>query len=613
MASSSSKKASRQTATTKSSALSRDGLLGAALVLAVVLVYTPMIWAGYVWDDAFVVTANPVIVGPQGLWEIWTTGAADICPLTITAFWFEYKSWGAAPFPYHLVNVLEHAASAVLLWQVLSRLRIPGAWLGAALWALHPVVVESVAWISEMKNTQSGLFYLLTIFFFLRVLDDGTNKKRDYALTLLFAAMAMASKSSTVILPLVLGLVAWWKEGRWPSRHLAKLIPMFAMSLAAAAVSIGTQRMWLGQPNPTYPAATWPERIATAGYDVWFYLAKLAWPHPLITFYPRFAIDPSSPVSWFPSCAVVAAIAFLWCKHKGWARPWFFTFAYFLAALLPVLGIVDNTIFHYAPVFDHLQYLAAMGPLALAGAGLSRLREVMPDARRWMTPTLVGALLVLLGLTSWLQAWAYENEEVLWTYTLAWNPTSAAAHYDLGNVLIHDGRPQEAITQFRTSLALNPNNPIVHNNLARALAGLDQSDEARAEMKIALQQAPDDSTMHDNYGSLLLKNHQVDAAIAEFHHAANLDPHDADAHFELGVAFAQKEQFDDSIAEFQNAIDLKPGDAEAHNDLGVELLHQGRVQEAIREFQKALRLNPDSTAAQANLTRAQDQAAAGAK
>jgi len=181
--------------------MKRDWVWGLLLLLAVIAVYQPVWYAGFIWDDDLVVTQNPVIIGPLGLKEIWTTNAADICPLTLTTFWVEHALWGVAPWPYHLINVLQHGLSAVLLWRVLRSLQIPGAWLGAALWALHPVQVESVAWITEMKNTQSCLFYLLAILFFLKGLKNPGNW--NYAFTLLFAAMAMASKSSTVVLPVI--------------------------------------------------------------------------------------------------------------------------------------------------------------------------------------------------------------------------------------------------------------------------------------------------------------------------------------------------------------------------------------------------------------------------
>ena len=223
--------------------LSRNWLLGLILVVAVIATYSPIWHAGYIWDDSMHVTENPCVVGPLGLKEIWTTSAWRPFPLVITMFWVEHALWGLAPLPYHLVNVFEHAACAVLLWRVLLGLRIPGAWLGAALWALHPLQVESVAWISEMKNTQSGLFYLLTILFFVKSLRTKEGHKQNevdwnYGLTLLFAALAMASKSSTVILPVVLCLCAWWMDGRWHWRNLIKLSPIFLLSVAASAASL---------------------------------------------------------------------------------------------------------------------------------------------------------------------------------------------------------------------------------------------------------------------------------------------------------------------------------------------------------------------------------------
>jgi len=200
--------------------LSRDWFWGLILFLAVILAYSPVYGAGYIWDDDIHLTGNPCIIGPLGLKEIWTTSVVKFCPFVFTTFWLEHAFWGLAPMPYHLVNVLQHGVSSLLLWRVLRSLQVPGAWLGAALWALHPVEVESVAWVSEMKNTESGVFFLLSILFFVHWLKtrelDGHQKGRwNYGLTLLFAFLAMASKSSTVILPVALCLCAWWVEGRW--------------------------------------------------------------------------------------------------------------------------------------------------------------------------------------------------------------------------------------------------------------------------------------------------------------------------------------------------------------------------------------------------------------
>jgi hypothetical protein len=304
----------------------RDWLWGSILGLVVVLVYLPVWNAGFIWDDPLVVTANPVIVGPLGLGDIWTTRLADICPFTLTTFWLEHALWGLAPAPYHVVNILFHAGGAIVLWRVLRRLLVPGAWLGAALWALHPLQVQSAAWIAEMKNTESGLFFLLAILFFLRwrkARESRTRSGGEYALTLLFAALALASKSSTVILPVVLGLSAWWTEGRWRWRNLVNVALIFAMAVIAGLVSLWTQGLQLAAGADPQWARSWPERIADAGDAVWFYLGKLIWPHPLIFMYPRWQIDASRWTSYLPLLAVIvvlgAAVVFRFRLFRGCA------------------------------------------------------------------------------------------------------------------------------------------------------------------------------------------------------------------------------------------------------------------------------------------------------
>ncbi len=311
----------------KQSTVSRDWLLGLILVFAVVLIYLPVWQAGYIWDDDEHLTTNPCIVGPYGLKEIWMTRAARICPLVLTTFWLEHKLWGLHPLPYHVVNVFLHAASAVVLWRVLWSLRIPGAWLGAALWAVHPVQVESVAWITELKNTQSCLFYLLSILFFVKWfraqgIDDRNNKNWNYGLTLLFAAMAMASKSSTVVLPVVLCLCAWWIEGRWQWRNLVGIAPIFSTSVVASLATIWTQKLE-GAHDLAY-ARSWPEKLITAGNIFWFYLGKLTWPHPLIFMYPRWVFNAGDWRAYLPLLAAIMVLSVLWYKRQAWARPGFF-------------------------------------------------------------------------------------------------------------------------------------------------------------------------------------------------------------------------------------------------------------------------------------------------
>jgi len=551
---------------------SHDWLWGLILILAVILTYSPTWWAGYIWDDDLVVTANPVIIGPLGLKEVWTTSAADICPLVLTTFWLEHMLWGLAPLPYHLVNVLLHGICAVLLWRVLLSFQLPGAWLGAALWAVHPVQVESVAWITEMKNTQSSLFFLLSILFFMRWLrardlDDRTGVGWDYALTLLFATLAMASKSSTVILPVVLGLCAWWIEGRWHWRHLARVGPIFLMSIAASAVSIWTQGLHLAAESAPQWVRPWPERLVAAGDVIWFYLGKLLWPHPLITIYPRWQIEAGQGGSYLPLLTTMIVLFILWFKRDSWSRAYFLALAYFLAALLPVLGLVDNYIFRYSLVFDHFQYLASMGPLALAGAGLVRLANFMIPGRSWLQSTLCAGLLLILGILSWQRTWAYESEETLWTDTLAKNPNCEAGYINLGLALFQKGQMDEAIVHYQEALEIDPDNSQAHNNLGIALCKKGQADEAIAHFQKALEISPNFAKAQFNLGDALLIKGQVDKAMTHFQKALEIDPNYSQAHNNLGIALYKKGQADEAIAQFQQALEIAPTNADARNNL----------------------------------------------
>jgi tetratricopeptide (TPR) repeat protein len=548
--------------------LSRDWFWGLLLFGAVLLVYQPVWYAGFIWDDDSHLTVNPVIVGPMGLKEIWTTKAALVCPLVLTVFWIEHAIWGLAPLPYHLVNVLQHGLCAMALWRVLRSLQIPGAWLGAALWALHPLQVESVAWISEMKNTQSCLFFLLTILLFVKWLK-AKESNRNYALTLLFAALAITSKFSTVVLPIVLALCAWWVEGRWQWRHLLRLMPIVAMSIIASGITL-----WLGTLEPVLasaPAARgWPERIAVAGDVTWFYVGKLIWPYPLMAVYPRWQIDATQWISYLPLLAVLVVSLIFWLKLESWGRPWFFGWAYFLVALSPFLGLIDQSFWRYSFVEDHLQNLAGMGLLALAAAGLVRGADFALPGKRWLQCTLGAALLLLLGLVSWQRCWAYQSEETLWTDTLAKNPNCWVGYNNLGFAFGKNGRTDEAVVQYQKALEIHPHFAEAHTNL----------------------------------GNILFQRGQVDAAINQYGKALEANASYVEAHNNLGIALAQKGQVDAAMMEFREALALNPLYVQAYNNLGTALFQKGQVNDAIIQFREAVQLKPDYSDAQNNLAKA---------
>jgi protein O-mannosyl-transferase len=615
-----------------------DWVAGLVLVAAVLVAYQRVVHAGYIWDDDMHLTKNPCIVGPLGLREIWTTRAARICPLVLTTFWVEHSLWGLNPLPYHAVNVLLHAASALVLWRVLRRLGVIGAWLGAALWALHPVQVETVAWITELKNTQSCLFYLLAVLFFARWLvaeSAGGPDRRPwlYALSLFCAGLAMASKSSTVILPLVLCLCAWWTEGRLRLRTVARVVPVFLMSAAASALTLWTQH--LEGANDTEWVRSWPERIAVAGRVFWFYLGKLLWPHPLIFIYPRWTIDATQAASYLGTAALAASGFALWHSQGGRMRPAFFAFAYFLAALLPVLGIVDQYFLRYSFVGDHFQYLASMGPLALAAAAMTAGYRLLAKSAHLLGAGFAGLLLCLLCTLTWRQTAMYAGAEALWSATVAQNPEcwlahnnlgvialqeghfdAAAAHFEkalvvgpetaeaeanLGNALLKIGRAPDALPHLLRSIAIDPADARSQTNLGEAYRQTGKLDDALVHCQSAVDIDPGFAAAHTSLGNVLLQMNRLDDAASQYRRSLAIDSRNIEARTNLGTVFLQKGRVDDAVAEFQRVVDIAPGFAAANAYLGNALLREGRGDEAIAHFQKALEIEPHNAGVRESL------------
>ena len=577
---------------------SQDWFLGLSLLLAVFLVYAQPVWhAGFLWDDDHHFSENPVIVGPLGLKEIWTTQAALICPLVLTTFWVEHALWGLAPLPYHLVNVFLHGACAVVLWRVLRSLQVPGAWLGAALWALHPVQVESAAYITELKNTQSGLFFLLTILFFvkgLRARADGVKSAdvRYYALTLLFAALAITSKFATVVLPAVLALCAWWVEGRWHWRNLVRLAPIFLMSGIGIVVLMAPHPADMTVVDNAIGARTWPERLVTAGYVAWFYLGKLLWPQPLMFVYPLWNVS-AAWYSLLPFVALAGALVFLWFKREVPAcRAWFFALAYFLIVVSPFLGLIDEDFWTYSYVEDHLQYLASMGPLALVGAGMARLSSLLSPAKPWLQPALGAIVLAILGLLSWQRAWVFQSDEALWNDTLAKNPDCPMARTNLGTLFLDRHDVEAALVQFQQVLDIHPHHVAATLDLGMAYSQMGQADKAAEQFRKVLAIKPAYPLAHYNLGVVLLQTGQIDEAMAEFKKALSLRSDYAAASNDLAVAFLKKGQTDQAIAQFKRTLEINPRFPGAHYNLGIVLLKSGQPAPAIDQLHQDLEIDP---------------------
>jgi len=557
------------------------------LFLATIAAYAPALDGGFIWDDDVYVTKNAALRDVAGLRRIWTDTRTtpQYYPLTHTTFWLQYQLWGTWTFPYHLLNVLLHAASAVLLWRVLERLAVPGAWLASALFALHPVHVESVAWITERKNVLSGVLYLGAALAYLRyaLARTGEDSRRSPVenrpspwlpwLSLALFGGALLSKTVVASLPVALALVLWWKRRRLTLSDAAVLVPMLVAGAVMGSRTAFLEKYQVGAFGEEW-SFTFVERCLIAGRAWWFYLLKLIWPFGLAFVYPRWKID--SGAAWqylFPLAALASVSAlFLLRRRIGWGP--LVAFAFFSLTLAPALGFFDVFPMKYSFVADHFQYLASIGPLSLLAVVLWRVLPPAIAARSAgrlradsLSRGLAAAMIVALGLLTFVQAHDYEDIETLWRHTLARNPDAPMAHYNLGLLLDERDDVEATIAQYRAGLAVKPDMPDAHNNLARALARRGEFAEA----------------MHHYRESL------------------RIDPDQYLAYYNLGVALEQTGQLDEAMDQYREAIRRRPDFPEAYNNLATVLYKLGRLGEAVDQYREAIRRRPEFTEAHRNL------------
>ncbi len=584
------------------------------LVVAVLIAYLPALQGGYIWDDNRYVTENPVLPRPDGLAAIWTDPGATIqyYPMVFTTFWLEYRLWGLNPLGYHATNILLHALSALLLWAILRRLAVPGAWLAAALFALHPVHVESVAWVTERKNVLSGLFYLAALLTWLRVAPPAPSPGRRwggrrwgaYALTLLLFLLALFSKTVTCSLPAVLLLILWWRRDRLPGREALLTVPMFIMGIGMGSVTMWMERTSVGCEGPDW-AFTLAERILIAGRAVWFYLGKLLIPHELVFNYPRWTIDSAAAWQYLFPLAVLITIAALYALRRRVGKGPLVAYLFFCGSLFPALGFVNTYPMRYSFVADHFQYLASIGPLTLAAAliTLSLSHRTRPAARR-IGLGAQALVLVVLGLLTWQQGKIYADRETIWRDTLSKNPESFLAHCNLGGLLLDRGDAAAAQAHLIEAVRLKPDFHEAHASLGRALVDQDRVEEGIRHYREAVRLKPAMAWAHQSLGSALLKLGRTEEALASHRRAVLLDPDFFAARFNLASALAARGELEEAIAHFRIAVALEPEDARVHTNLGDALAQQGSLEEALMHYQRAIDLDTDACTAHRNLAAA---------
>jgi tetratricopeptide (TPR) repeat protein len=622
----------------------------AALVIPItVLAYQPVWHGGYLWDDDGHIT-KAALRQVAGIWRIWFEPGAtqQYYPVVHTAFWVQYHLWGLETTGYHLVNILLHAGSACLLAAILRRLRVPGAWLAGALFALHPIQVESVAWMTELKNTLSGVLYFGAALTYLHF--DETRERRSYAIAIGLFTLALFAKSVTATLPAGLLIVFWWQRGRidW-TRDVRPLVPFFVLGAAAGALTIWMERTFIGAEGSAFDF-TLIERGLIAGRAICFYLATLAWPVNLAFMYPRWAVSQAIWWQYLYPAAVLLLLGALWAI-RGRTRAPLAALLYFIATLGPALGFVNVYPFKFSFVADHFQYLAGAGIMVLTAAAMTLAinRFARPAAvattTRWAT---VVILIPLVWLT-WRDTHAYADKDTLYRTTLARNPDAWLAHNNLAALLLEQQPPNapDALAHAREAVRLAPDQPATHFNLGLALEASGDNAGAVDEYRLALDRTSEAekksarvALVHDRLATVLraagrIQESDAEAAISRSmldivandaaksqtgsieaqanagiamvqtgRAAEAIDPLSRvlqqvpdrlDVRFALGLAFQQTQQLERAAEEFRRVVAGQPTHAGAYRHLGQVLHTLNRRAEAVDAYRSALALEPDSS------------------
>jgi len=569
--------------------------LGMALLLtATVTAFFPALSGNFLWDDDYHVTNNACVAGPLGFREIWTTTQSNFFPLVLSTWRLEFLAWGASPLPFHITNLLFHAAAAMILWQILRELGVRGALLGALIWCLHPVQAESVCWISEQKNTESAFFYLSSLLFGIRWMRSGKLFAPNWWGALLLAFMAFSSKTSTIMLPAILIICWWWCGLPWSRRRLSMLLPFFLLSAVAGLLTMLEQKYHVGAVGSLYNLGL-SERITLAGLIPWFYLWKLLLPYDVNFIYPRWTPGDLLLPGLVGVMAILTLIALLAMKARrsSAAAATLFAFVCFLVGLFPVLGLFDAYFFRYSYVSDHFQYLASMAPAALAGAALSSLpsRGIYPRLSMAIR-SLAPVILLVFVLLDWRGSLRFRDSETLWKETLRLNPLSGIANHNLATELLYLGRTSEAIEEFLKILSRTPGDAGALNNLGVIKLKSGDPKGARHFFEEVLKSAPNEPATLCNLGETLILTGDHTAAESYLRQSVDLNGNSHAATM-LSILLREKGDVDASLRIGQAAIGSNPLDPQAWLAVGLSQRDIGDLPSAILSLRTGVKLAPE--------------------
>jgi protein O-mannosyl-transferase len=619
-------------------------IAGGLLAVMTLAAYGPVFAAQFVWDDDMYVTHNATLRTLHGLQRIWfePRSIPQYYPLVHTTFWIEYHLWALRPLGYHIVNVLLHATSAILFWRLLVRLHVPGAWLAGAIFALHPVEVESVAWITERKNVLAGALALSSLLAYFRFSApddaigslDATPPTGDPAgnawyarpFTQLWAAWAKAwpwylaslalflgallSKTVVCSLPAVVLVIFWWKRGRVRASDVLALAPFFALGLVLGLYTAHVERHYVGAEGPGWDFSV-ADRCLIAGRAVWFYAAKLVWPANLTFWYPRWTIDDGAWWQYLFPLGVLAVLAALWLARGRVGRAPLAAALIFVGALFPALGFFNVYPMRFSFVADHFQYHAGLALIALAAAGCALAVRRLRADERWIGRWVAAVLLLALGILTFRQTRVFYDPETLYTDTLAKNPNSIHAHLNLATYLSSQRRYDDAKAHYERALAIDPKDPTAHRNFAALLLHLvdergnadGKLEKAIGHLNEALQLGADPTKVYTGLGMAMVQSGKPREAENYFASALHLREDNPEALYGMATVLGPQGKLAQAESYARRALEIKPDYPEAHHGMALIMIEQRRFPEATEHLNEALRLDPTLVEAQYQLGR----------
>ena len=580
---------------------SARALAGPAALIAVLTLgaYLPALSADFIWDDDWWVTNNAAVQSWGGIWRLWSDPSVNqqYYPLTSTSFWLDCRIWGLNPFGYHLTNVLLHAANAVGLWLVLRALRVPGAWVSAAVFALHPVNVETAAWITERKNALSGLFFFFALLTYLRYVTVPT--RRSYFSSLVLYLGALLSKTVTCVFPAVVVILIWWQRGRLRWRDISALIPFLLLGAAAGTMTAWIEIEHAGAAGDPWEL-NWLQRCQLAGRALWFYALELVWPARLMFVYPRWQLDAHAVWPYVYPIAALTVAAVLWSCRQRIGRGPLAAVAVYTVVLFPALGFFRVFFVRYSYVQDHFQYLASGALIALFVAIAARAGRSL-GLRRAAACAPPAIVILLLGALTWNRAHAFRNSETLWRDSLTKNFDAWLPHNNLGIILAERGLYADAVEHYEHALRLEPSYPETYFNYGHALIDLGRLDEGLAMLGAGLERNSEFASVHYTIGYHLQQQGRLDESIDAYRAALAVDPRHRKAHFALGETLLKASRYAEAQGHYRRAVERNSPFASDYNNLAGVLLKNGEAAEAERLYRKAIEMDSDYADAHFNL------------